>query len=255
MMTSNSTSEPRARRLAFDALFNFRDLGGYPAGGGKTTTRWGVLFRSDGLHRSTPRDLVRLADLGIASVVDLRTPFERIEDGSFDDLPSSAAYHHVPLFEDLTGDRPDADSDDYLLRLYTHIVTKRGERVAETIRLVIADDKPVVFHCTAGKDRTGVISALVLAAVGVHDDVIAHDYALSADAMDALVAWYRERRKDDEPAPIRTAAAMNLLGADAVWMHQLMTFIRDEYGSVEDYLRSIGLGSADLVSLSAKLVD
>jgi protein-tyrosine phosphatase len=255
MTTSNSTSEPRARRLAFDALFNFRDLGGYPVRDGEATTRWGVLFRSDGLHRATTSDLERLAGLGLASVVDLRTPFERIEDGSFDDVPNGVLYHHVPLFEDLGGERPGTESDDYLLHLYIHIVTTRGDRVAEALRLVIAADRPLAFHCTAGKDRTGVIAALVLSAVGVPDDVIADDYALSGEAMDALVAWYRERRRDDEPAPMQTAAAMNRLGADAEWMRQLMTFIRAEYGSIEGYLRSIGLGSADLVALSTKLVD
>ena len=150
MMTSNSTSEPRARRLAFDALFNFRDLGGYPALDGEATTRWGVLFRSDGLHRATAGDLERLAGLGVASVVDLRTPFERTEDGSFDDVPSAVVYHHVPLFEDLTGERPDTESDDYLLHLYIHIVTGRGDRVGEALRHVIATDRPLVFHCTAG---------------------------------------------------------------------------------------------------------
>ena len=239
----------------FDALFNFRDLGGYPARDGHATTRWGVLFRSDGVHRATPRDLERLVDLGVATVVDLRTTHERREDGSFDDAPSSVAYHHVPLFDDLTGARPDTESDDYLLHLYMHIVTARSDRVAEALRLVIASDRPLVFHCTAGKDRTGVIAALVLAAVGVPDDVIAHDYAMSSEAMDALVAWYRDARRDGSPAPMQTAAAMNRLGADAAWMRQLMMFIRAEHGSIEGYLLSIGLTQADLVALSNRLLD
>jgi protein-tyrosine phosphatase len=239
----------------FDALFNFRDLGGYPAREGNATTRWGVMFRSDGVHRATPRDLERLVELGVASVVDLRTTHERHEDGSFDDAPSSVAYHHVPLFDDLTGARPDTESDDYLLHLYMHIVTARGDRVAEALRLVLASEHPLVFHCTAGKDRTGVIAALVLAAVGVPDDVIANDYAMSSDAMDALVAWYRDARREGTPAPMQTAAAMNRLGADAAWMTQLMTFVRTEYGSVERYLLTIGLAEADLVSLATRLLD
>src|SRR5688572_346755 len=103
MTTNSSAPEPRSRRLMFDALFNFRDLGGYPAREGNATTRWGVMFRSDGVHRATPRDLERLVELGVATVVDLRTTHERREDGSFDDAPSSVAYHHVPLFDDLTG--------------------------------------------------------------------------------------------------------------------------------------------------------
>ena len=80
MTTTNSTSQPRARRIEFDALFNFRDLGGYLAQGGMTTTRWGRLYRSDGLHRATPRDLDRLEELGVATVIDLRTAHERTED-------------------------------------------------------------------------------------------------------------------------------------------------------------------------------
>jgi len=254
-MTSNSTSQPRARRIEFDALFNFRDLGGYLAQGGMTTTRWGLLYRSDGLHRATSRDLDRLEELGVATVVDLRTGHERIEDGSFDEVQTRISYHHVPLFEDLAGERPDPEGDDYLLRLYMHMVTARGARIAQAISAVGTSDQPLVFHCTAGKDRTGVVAALVLAAVGVSDDVIAQDYALSHDAMEALVAWYRNKRQGDAPTPIQTAAALNLLGAEAGLMHQMLTLIRAEHGSIDEYLRFIGVDSSDLIALRTKFLD
>lgn len=242
------------RTIAFDALFNFRDLGGYPTEGG-STTRWGVLYRSDGLHRATARDLDLLEAMGIATVVDLRTPFERTEDGSFDDVQTRIDYHHVPLFDDLTSERPDTDSNDYLLNLYLHIVTKKGDRVAEALHVIGASDQPLVFHCTAGKDRTGVISALVLAAVGVSDDIIAQDYALSHDAMAALIAWYRARRTNDGPAQVQATAAMNRLGAEAAWMHQTLGFIRAEYGSTAGYLRSIDIGEAELAALRRNFLD
>ena len=251
---TTSTSQHRVRRIQFDTLFNFRDLGGYPTRLG-AATRWGVLYRSDGLHRATPRDLDRLEDLGIATVVDLRTSHERLEDGSVDGGQTRFGYQHIPLFDDLTSARPDTRTDDYLLRLYLHLVTARGDRIAQTLRIIATSDQPLVFHCTAGKDRTGVIAALVLAALGVPDDVIAQDYALSRDAMDALVAWYRGNRQDDAPTRIQTAAAMDRLGAEANWMHEVLRFIRAEHGSIGHYMRSIGVDRAERLSLRAKLLD
>ena len=196
------STAPRTRRLEFEALFNFRDLGGYTTADG-SHTRWGSVFRADGLHRATPGDLRRLEAIGITTVVDLRTGHERVDDGSFDAEHPSIDYRHSPIFDDLTGDdRPNRESENYLAELYVRMIAAKGDRLVGAVRAIVDAPGPVVFHCTAGKDRTGVVAALMLSAVGVADDTIAQDYALSHAAMDALVDWYRTNRSASANNPM-----------------------------------------------------
>lgn len=246
------------RRLAFDSLYNFRDLGGYEAHGG--TTRWKMIFRADGLQRATQADVERMETLGLHTVIDLRTTKERDEDGDFGQFDSAIEYRHLPIFDGTEAEnRPTNEAeagDDVLVRLYHWMVTNRGDRLAAAIGTLIEAPGPVVYHCTAGKDRTGVMSALMLSVVGVDDEVIAHDYSLSREAMDSLVAWYRANRPrpNGEPNHLATEQAMKYLGAEPEWILRTLTFVRDNYGSVASYLSTIGIGEPEVKQLRAKLV-
>jgi protein-tyrosine phosphatase len=244
--------------VTFDALFNFRDLGGYETVLG-ARTRANRVFRSDGLHRCTADDLRRLAQIGIARVVDLRTARERTDDGCFDHRHPSIDYRHVPILDEVGGiagaSADTASGDVPLLATYRHIVTLRGARVVEALHSIVTADGPVVFHCTAGKDRTGIVAALALAAVGVPDDTIVEDYARSAAAMQQLVAWYQQNRDGDVTgAALGDERAARLLGADPEWMRTVLDEIRADHGTVRRYLIASGATPSLLEALYETLL-
>ncbi|HCM51314.1 MAG TPA: protein-tyrosine-phosphatase, partial [Microbacterium sp.] len=173
-----ATAAPRERRHAVAGLYNLRDTGGYRAAGG--TSRWGKLLRSDALHRidATGRD--RLAEIGVAHIIDLRGGDERATAPSAVD-GLEVTVHHLPVFDDAD---PAAQATTHvgLVPVYDHIVDERGAQLVDAIRVIIAadDDDAVLVHCTAGKDRTGLVVAFALAAAGVDRDDVVADYAATA---------------------------------------------------------------------------
>ena len=181
------------RGVKFARVFNFRDLGGYPTDDGRSV-RWGRLFRADDLSRLGDDDRERFAALGIRTVVDLRRPNEVDEDGripAFDGV----SYQHVHLEHRLWPPQEFADTGErvaYVVDRYRELRDEATEGLGEALRLIADPDAaPLVFHCIAGKDRTGVVSALTLSLLGVPDQVIAEDYELS-EAAEPLVWAYRE---------------------------------------------------------------
>ena len=248
-----------APATAFDALFNFRDLGGFETITGEVT-RYGHVFRSDGVHRCTPDDVRRLEQLGIRRVVDLRTVHERADDGCFDPQHPHIDYRHVPILDDVSGaGKPSSLHDEPLVATYLDIVTARGERIVEALRWIVNSPGPVVFHCAAGKDRTGVVAALALATIGVPDERIIADYARSAEAMERLIAWYRERRNGEQQLVVtRTeeddARLQRALSADPAWMQFVLDAVRLEYGTVRRYLVAVGATPSLIDGLHTKLL-
>jgi protein-tyrosine phosphatase len=168
------------RLIALPGAFNLRDIGGYPAAGGRVT-RWRTLLRSGSLYQAGPASAAELAGFGLSTVLDLRT-FEETERSPDPEL--GARRRQVGLLgEDLTVLPVSLDG------LYRFVIEERGSYVAAAVRHLCAPGAlPALVHCSAGKDRTGLIIALVLAAIGVPDDVIAADYALSADALGRYAA-------------------------------------------------------------------
>lgn len=149
----------------FEGLHNFRDIGGLPTRTGRRT-RSGEIYRADCLSRCTPSDLDRLGDLGITRVIDLRTPEERVSGGAFDHRCTDIEYHHCPVIDRTWFPRlPRLDRtwEEYLLLRYMEMIEDHGERIAFTMRVIATSPGPAVVHCTLGKDRTGVVMALMLA--------------------------------------------------------------------------------------------
>ena len=176
-------------------MFNLRDLGGYATRDG-ATTRWGRVFRSDGLHRTDDAGGEVVIGLGIRRVIDLRTAGERDREGVFSHALVEPL--HVPLIDRTWNMKElgDGGEADFLLAGYLHMAHVNGSRVGEVIGLVASHaSEPILFHCAAGKDRTGIIAALLLALAGVDDETIAEDFALSEPAMAAMTEWYRSRRR------------------------------------------------------------
>ena len=171
-----------SRVIPLDAVHNFRDLGGYPTTDGRVT-RWRRLFRADGLYRLTPEDLEVVRELGIHTVLDLRTPNELVERGRFPVEDHPVDFHHLPMI-DVIWDPAAFDASqppaDFLLDMYRFMLESAEVRVAKAFQvLAMPGALPAVFHCAAGKDRTGIMAGLVLSSLGVSDADVVADYALT----------------------------------------------------------------------------
>jgi protein-tyrosine phosphatase len=243
------------RLIKLEAVHNFRDLGGYPTADGRRT-RWGQLYRADGLHRLTPADVEVLRPLGLRTVLDLRTAGELAERGTFPVEDHPVDFHHLPVI-DVTWDRDDDASGDavaFLTEQYRALLTEGEPRLAEAFQLLARDGAlPAVFHCAAGKDRTGLLAALLLSSLGVDDVVVAEDYGLSRDAMVRTLEW--AGRQSAELLALWEKIPSVHLAAEPAAMMQLLVELQEAHGSVRAYVASIGVGEDVLLALEAALLE
>ena len=168
------TAAERARHVQLPGTRNLRELGGYPAGPGRTT-RWGTLLRTDA-HDQLPKDSQdRLIEMGIRQVIDLRWATELAERPSVFAGSATLRYVSVPLL-----DNPPFPVES-LPNLYRRMIDERGEQLAIVVRALLAPDGlPAIIGCAGGIDRTGVTVGLLLSVIGVPLEVVAADYALSS---------------------------------------------------------------------------
>ena len=229
------------RKLVFEGCFNFRDLGGYPTADGRRT-RWRRLFRADGLGRLTENDFASLAALGVVTVIDLRTILEADTQGRFPTDRQGIAYHHLPLTDTLPGEEetPEWDRAGFVSDRYLAMLAEGADSVVAALGL-LADpgNQPAVFHCSVGKDRTGVLAALVLGFLGVPDEIIVDDYALSYAAMLEILAHLKERYP--EAADIVERFRPVILSAEPASMAGFVAGVRAAHGSFEGLVESLGV--------------
>jgi protein-tyrosine phosphatase len=237
-----------SRNVELDGVYNFRDLGGYPTQDGRSL-RWRTLFRADGLGRLTADDLETLRPIALKSVVDLRTAREIDERGRFPFETYPVAFHHLSVI-DTTWDREQArienlPATEFLHRAYTAMLAEGSERFASVFAVLADTDAlPAVFHCAAGKDRTGLVAALLLGALGVETHDIVADYALTQ----ATMARFLERaRSESTGASLIDAAPQTFFTAEPAAMARVLDDLEHSHGSVRGYVRAIGV-TADVLS-------
>jgi protein-tyrosine phosphatase len=238
-----SPRQPEAERhVALEGAFNFRDAGGYRAAGGRRVAT-GRLFRSDGLGGLTPADLAVLDHLGLRTVIDLRTVDEVERRGRFAWPGRTFAYHHLPMLDVL----PDQESyargwatTEGVAAAYAAMLDGAAPAVAAALS-VVADpgSAPTVVHCAAGKDRTGLLVAITLGLLGVADDDIADDYALSGAAMERWLAWMRA--SDPDRAAQWESSAAAVVHAEVATMHAVLAAVRARHGDLEGFAAAIGV--------------
>ncbi|MGQ5262215.1 tyrosine-protein phosphatase [Micromonospora sp. ZYX-F-536] len=237
------------RHIPLPATFNFRDVGGYTGHDGRTVRR-GRLYRSDSLHRLDEQDRDAFAAIGIRTVIDLRRPAEVDRDGR---VPAyqGLTYRHIHPEHADWAEQPHEEGVSlarYLADRYADLAQTGTAGLAEAVGL-IADSStaPVVVHCVAGKDRTGIVCALTLAVLGVDDADIAADYALSTEASARYSAWLAATVGEvNVPAPF--------LASPAEAMQIFLDELRAGHGSVEGYLRHAGVTDEQLAALRDHLL-
>jgi protein-tyrosine phosphatase len=243
------------RIITFDASHNFRDMGGYPLADGRITS-WRTLYRADGLQRLTDDDHERLAALGLHTVVDLRTAEELDERGKLSiTRHGDLRFVHLPIVDSTWRDAgvPDFDADaDFLRWAYREMLRQGRDRFAEAIQL-LAEPKalPAVFHCAAGKDRTGLLAALILGSIGVPRELILADYALTAEGMVRMLAWARTEFPDMAEAMADTPSAF--LAALPEALDTVLDEVCALHGSIRGYVLALGVTERQLDVLADAL--
>ena len=238
------------RRLAWEGLLNARDLGGYATEDGRET-RWGAVVRSAALAALTEAGRAALADYGVRTIVDLRLPDELDREPNPFAEPGDhgIAYTNVSIIDPAAGFPPDtvtlAETYLWSLERFSGLMTQAMEAVAR------APEGAVLIHCAAGKDRTGLISALLLGAVGVPAATIADDYALTAELLRPRDLEWLENGPGERA---EREAMLARFAPTAEVMLEVLAKLTERYGGVEPYLLAAGVPPGDLERLRERLL-
>jgi protein-tyrosine phosphatase len=236
-----------SRSLPLTGASNFRDLGGYAGHGGRQV-RWRRIFRSDHLADLTPTDVAQVTELGLTRVCDFRGTQERapqacvlpqvkvhalsIEPTVVQGMKSLLASGQAPTVQDTVR---------LMEQTYRDFVLHNSVRFAELFGHLLESDAPLVFHCTAGKDRTGFAAALILTALGVPKAVVMQDYLLTNDLY----------RMPHTSAPFAPQEVLNVLWrVQPNFLEAAFHAVEAEYGSLQHYLaKTLGMGAPEMARL------
>jgi protein-tyrosine phosphatase len=246
-----------ARTLVWDGCVNVRELGGIPTEDGGVT-RTGSVIRSDNVAGLTPAGWRALEDHGIESIVDLRWPEERAEDPPRDvDIEVIHVSVLGPLLDDghafvrSLNEHVDAVDDvaDHFAWSYVEFLERHRDRFGQALAAIADTSGPVVIHCMGGKDRTGLVAALLLRVAGVAIDEIGRDYALSGPNL----APGRQQWLDNAPTDRERRRREKLSQTPAAAMARVIAEIERRYGSVAGYLEAAGLEPRQIERLRGRL--
>ena len=250
-MKSTKEDSRRAERLAarlhFPKLLNARDLGGYAIRGGARTRERSIL-RTDDLWKLTSGGARALVDYGVRSVIDLRWPRElETRPSVFQSGAHGVRYTHVSLLdgseEAWNAKCPGVPKEKWNCVVLDHA---RVEMARVLTAVAEAPQGVVLFHCAAGKDRTGIIAAMLLAAADVEPDEIAEDYSISTD-------YIRDTYLAISPPEAREAI-LEEVRCPPEQIHNMLAHLKNRYGGTMSYLRLIGLGNADIERIRSRLL-
>lgn len=254
------------RLIPFDRVLNFRDFGGWQTADGAQIAR-GKLYRSAAFHDATEADVEKLNAMDLRFLVDLRRPEERAHEPSkwsnescrviFND--EGAGGHALPphLAALMQGDLTPRSTFDYMMSLYREIPF--DPRLVQLYRewfSALEEGGAGVVHCAAGKDRTGIICALTLTALGVDQEAVFADYEFTNQAVDleARMPRIQQRMEERLGRKLDSAALRPMLGVHVDYLRQALDVIDAKYGSALNYMeQELGVGEAQRAALRAKL--
>lgn len=242
--------ETHTRRLNWEGCYNVRDLGGYPTRDGKTT-RWGAVVRTDNLWRLTEAGRASLIDYGVRSIIDLRRPDELAEYPN----PFAEAAEHGIIYTNVSLIDPAKSAPENFTTLandYKRILDSFAPAMATIMHIIAtAPEGAVLIHCMAGKDRTGMVAALLLDLAGVSRDIIAEDYALTEECLRPLNQEWLENGPGEREV---RASELARFTPHAEVMLEVLAHLDERYGGVEPYLLQAGVVPADIEGIRRRLV-
>ncbi len=252
-MSDQPINQTMSRQIKLEGSLNVRDIGGYATADGRTT-RWGRFFRSDSLHSLTADDQAKLLALHLTTIIDLRRQDEVERDPNLLATNPAIHYYNLPILNSAI-----SAPTDHPLREVTsleQVYTGMLDHFQAPLKIVfdqIADgaDAPVLVHCTAGKDRTGIVIGLLLDLVNVPRQTIIEDYAMTAELIAPLLDALRQKA-------ILTGLDVDrherMLECHPENMAAFLAHLHDTYGGAEAYLKLIGLDDSKINALKDALL-
>jgi protein-tyrosine phosphatase len=256
------------RLLAFEGIGNFRDLGGYRTSDGRTV-KWGKLYRSGTFAHASRSDLVSLEKLGLTALIDFRSAVEKEEEPNLLPDPRSFEVTEIPTLDDgneamigevmeriETGNFEGFDPDKFMLeanRQFASTFTPQFRQFIHAVR--DAGGEPLVWHCSAGKDRTGFAAAILLRILGVPQEVVLADYmeskthALEARQRDLLMIRVFSGQEAAEKMTV-------MMGVEKPWLEAAFNTIDRQWGDFDSYVQvGLELAEADIENLKIALLE
>ncbi|KGO94767.1 tyrosine-protein phosphatase [Flavobacterium subsaxonicum] len=253
------------RHIYFKEVVNFRDIGGLKTTEGKTV-KWGKIFRSDNLSNLKASEFSKFNDLNIKTVFDLRTNHEI--KGKEDNLPTATEYIHFPTLEDnedllskmrarvINGEVSDEQSLNLMLDLYRSVISDNIPSLKKLIHQIVDSNDAVLYHCSAGKDRTGVVTALLLSILKVDRETITQEYLLSN--------YYRRAKLEKIISKVKIAklvktrielqAIQNFMSVDERYLNAAFTEIDAKYGGIDLFIQNqLGIDDVQRALIIKKL--
>ena len=256
------------RLLNFEGIANFRDLGGYATEQGQHV-KWGALYRSGTFARSSRGDLQGLQKLQLSALIDFRSSMEKEEEPNFLPDPPGFTLIEIPTLDDgnkalvgevmervESGDFEGFDPNLAMIKANQQFATEFTPQFRQFMHTVLdAKGTPIVWHCSAGKDRTGFASAILLRVLGVAQDVVMRDYMESKQhALEARKNQLLLLRtfKGDEAADKLAI----MMGVEEAWLRAAFDEIDAHWGSFDNYVREgLQLSAADIAQLHSQLLE
>ena len=218
---------------------NTRDLGGHPAAGNRVTVP-DRIWRSDRQENPDPEDIALLRSKGITTIIDMRTEEDNLTKPSFFRSLEGFTFLNYPIIE---GDTI-PESVEAVPGSYMNIAC--SENMPRILKAIADTDTGVMYNCAAGKDRTGVVTAILLMLCGVSDEEITADYMLTKECNRERFELLRQRRPDVD---------MNIVIPRESFIRDFMDLFRERFGSVDGYFACIGLSEETKQKLLARLLD
>ncbi len=226
-------------RLPLQRAYNVRDLGGYSCTQGKVT-RWKTYLRGDSLAFLENEDITFLKEYGLKTVIDLRNADELAPFPNPFEFDEEIQYHNIPL---VAGDIGDITREligkpaQFLPIFYTMLLDQGKENIKKVLDVIAAHDTgALLFHCTAGKDRTGILSMLLLSIAGVADADIINNYCTT----------YHYNKENPRIQKQMQVTPAEVLASSPAYIITTMGYLDTKYGSRESYLQSIGVDQANI---------
>ena len=250
------------RKLSMDGSYNTRELGGYKTTDGKSV-KWGVLFRSDKLSDISLEDQKYLKNLGIQRIVDFRSKAEKTEDP--DKIPDGMTYIEMPIevdgamrtkIEAILKGEINRNVKDFLIEANEEFIKNYSHIYSKFLKDLAKEQKPTMFHCTAGKDRAGFAAAITLIAIGVSKEDAINDYMKTNE--------YTAKRIDEMISKIELMSLYQtdgellrpLLGVEREYLEAAFKTAENEYGSIENYIRSgLNISEKEIQQLRSFLLE